>query len=190
MKQLIYFVLFTFISISLLTSSACKKKPEPEQKFTARCTINGQEWKADITGGSYYGPTNLIGFALVKNKHLHTNVYVPWDMAGFDFLKKTLVKQTAWGNRMLNNGSYDTNFVRGSFGIPEGDGHITCDIYYCLESDSLNNWVQITRAENDYQKIWGTFSMTLLRHRTCVGSTYPDTLYIRDGEFYVEIEPR
>jgi hypothetical protein len=75
----------------------------------------------------------------------------------------------------------------GSFGTAQSDGDVGCDFYEIIESDSTNNWVRIEKQSNEYNEVWGSFSMHLYRTRTCSSTIYPDTLLITNGEFHFKL---
>jgi len=70
-----------------------------------------------------------------------------------------------------------------------GDGDVTCDIYYIYEPDSLQNFITITSYNPATKEIGGTFQATYLIDASrpkCVPSA-PDTVRIRNGQFYTKI---
>jgi hypothetical protein len=77
----------------------------------------------------------------------------------------------------------DTNKVMSSFNTLSDDGDVLCHIYDVLESDSLNNWIKITKYDAQRKTIEGDFSITFIKTRECNTLSYPDTIRIREGKF-------
>ena len=66
------------------------------------------------------------------------------------------------------------------------EGEFISEEFRPLESDLVNNWLEITKQEDNYKKVWGKFSATYIKEKTGPDAKYPDTLRIRNGSFYVE----
>ncbi len=67
--------------------------------------------------------------------------------------------------------------------------HNLCRSFRMYDVDSNNNWVEIIKQEDNFKKIWGKFNVTLVSDEYNCGLAYPypDTLRIREAEFYVEL---
>ncbi len=70
-------------------------------------------------------------------------------------------------------------------------GEFFCTTYNVYAGDSSNNWVQIERQEDNFRKVWGSYSMTMVKDTsisdgTCTRNTYGDTVRIRNAKFYAE----
>jgi hypothetical protein len=65
----------------------------------------------------------------------------------------------------------------------EDDGNVMCEHFTVEVSDSLSNFVQITKELNNFQEIWGKYSVTLVRVQGCYSGFYSDKLIIRNGIF-------
>lgn len=70
-------------------------------------------------------------------------------------------------------------------------GEFFCTDYKVYADDSLNNWLEIERQEDNYRKVWGSYSITMIKDTsmldgTCTRNTYGDTVRIRNAKFYAE----
>jgi len=81
----------------------------------------------------------------------------------------------------------DKNRVMSSFVTLSNDGDVLCHTYGVLESDSLNNWVKITKYDEKTKELSGEFSVTYIKTRECATLSYPDTIRIRNGVFHTKI---
>ena len=166
-----------------------KKNPsKSEEKFVATAYINGAFWEADISSASLYGSTDLMGISFAKSKQINPHYSAPWENICMNLIRKHKEPQRLWKKRFDPRGGRDTLYPYGVFNIPQGDGHLLCHAYDVWDGDSVNNWVQITKEENDHQKLWGKLSMTLIRVRSCDEGDYPDTIVVRDCTFYAEMK--
>lgn len=168
----------TFISFSLiiLFSSACHKDDYKDKDGTAQCTYNGNIWETDevICGYSNTGEKDTISINLKKN-----NNNVRKEQILITNIPNNLSKQRIY--RGIDN--RDT--LIATYLTTDIEYDASCDAYRVYEPDSLNNWVQITKEENNYGEIWGNFSITFIKVDSCEGTPYPDTVRIRDGVFHI-----
>ena len=69
------------------------------------------------------------------------------------------------------------------------DGDVGCDTYNIYEPDSLQNNITITSFNSQTKEIKGTFQATYLidPSRIKCRPTAPDTIRIKNGEFYTKI---
>ncbi|HRP89292.1 MAG TPA: hypothetical protein PKX92_04590 [Edaphocola sp.] len=60
--------------------------------------------------------------------------------------------------------------------------------YFFVDSNHLDqNWIEITKQEHDFKKVWGKFNLVMVKDPTTPAKyLYPDTLNIENGEFFVE----
>ncbi|GEM_PF-1446237 len=70
-------------------------------------------------------------------------------------------------------------------------GEFFCTDYKVYVEDSLNNWLEIERQEDNFRKVWGSYSITMIKDTsildgTCTRNTYGDTVRIRNAKFYAE----
>ena len=66
-------------------------------------------------------------------------------------------------------------------------GDVICDVYDNYEPDSLQNYITITSFNPQTNEIRGTFQATYLIERPKCRPAAPDTIRIRNGEFYTKI---
>ena len=182
MKKYNYFLSLMIIGIM----ASCRDKnpvvPEPEKQY-AQFKFGDSLWTA-MNVRAYRWDQNLIGLMINKTIVQNGQTY-PWDGLNVGNLKNTFSKQRIYQQGWIT----DTSILRPrAYFVTHYDHYdVSCDLYNVFEEDSVNNWIQITEEENDYQKIKGKFSITMYRQYSCAESTMPDTIRIRDGEFYAEI---
>ncbi len=165
------------VLLCVLVWASCRKKENPMQSVgEVSVLINGYPFTGLVN--SYL--TNTLGFKIIKYKDIGNGEIVPWENFGIGNLQKSLFAQQVFKDFYLND-----SIVAARFATAQDDGDVLCDYFEVLESDSTNNWVQITREENGYQEIWGKFSVTMIRTDGCASSPYPDTLRFREGSFHV-----
>ncbi len=163
----------------LILIFACKKEEPQEEKEIngeAKCVYNGSLWIADNAAASALKnnrDTFKIGFSKSINGIRNGSIR-------FGTLIKTTEKQ--YVKRI--NVNYDT-LPYGWYVTNDIEEDAMCDTYYPIESDSINNWIHITKQENDYQEMWGEFSISLYKESGCDGSPYPDTVIVRSGTFHI-----
>lgn len=67
-------------------------------------------------------------------------------------------------------------------------GCVACELFIVDGTKLEHNWVEITKEEGNYQKVWGKFNLVLIKHQSAAYcGNYPDTIRIENGEFYVEL---
>jgi len=147
---------------------------------TMSMKINGTTWNGQITSIN----KEEIGYLAQTHKYI-SGVKIPWEGFGMGNFIKVL------GTFRIEG--YDTNSVfnpslskTASFGTSQDDGDVGCDLFKVIESDSLNNWVNIWQEKDDFKEVWGTFQVSLYRVAGCASSPYPDTLRLTDGQFHLK----
>jgi len=162
---------------------ACKKSGDIPSQGDMTVEINGMKWygKMRTKGG------NRITIAGDKYKTI-SGVEIPFEVLSLGLIPRTTSQQTLYPRDSLVTQNPDSARIYASFTTRQGDGDVGCDGFRVLTQDSANNWVRITRQENNYQKVWGEFSVTMVRTRGCAASPYAaDTLRFRNGEFSARI---
>ena len=174
------------LSISLfITVISCDKNNKIPDTWGA-FEMNGTHWQAQKTSVNKINDT-LFGFSLVKGKY-----WAEYDIdtaaLSFNFLRKELGRKTVFNRRMEEwITTLENTPTIASFNLQNNDFGFLSEAFRPLESDSVNNWIEITKQEDNYKKVWGKFSITLIKEGTNQTPNYPDTLRIRNGSFYVEM---
>jgi hypothetical protein len=171
--------------------SGCNKKQYQIESPTYGKTtveINGKEWKEDIKS-VIYNNNDRFEFSAFKYKKVD-DVWVVFEILTFGDIRKNknmqLIEKLQIGNPYTAN--LDSAYNWSSFGTTRDDGDVNCDYYRVWESDSTNNWIQITKEKDNYKEVWGTYSVTFLRESGCASSPYTDTLRFRNGSFHFKFE--
>lgn len=84
---------------------------------------------------------------------------------------------------------FGSSTLTSSYTTVRDDGDVLCDVYHIYEPDSLQNFITITAFDPQTKEIRGTFQATFLIDpiRIKCMPTAPDTIRIRNGEFYTKI---
>ena len=167
----------SLIAIAIVLFS-CKKNDE-YPKGNAQAQLNGNDWEAEraYANPSRFSKSNLIEIYIVKNPNADVSQHL-----AFGNVEKTLVRQPM----VQMVGNVDTPEKLWTSFIISQDYDVTGDEYDLVESDTANNWLQITSADADFTKnIKGTFSATYYKAYSYPGSPNPDTIRIRNGSFYI-----
>lgn len=162
----------------------CKKDTDkvqiPETFGEMNCDYNGKSWTAEVVGA---GISNRHDTIEVLNFNRY-NGNVRSEFMWLTNIKKTLVQQNIYRGDYLSKDKVYAYYSTTNIEFDAG-----CDDYEVWEADSVNNRIQITEEKNDYAEIWGKFSVTFIKIRSCDGSPYPDTVRIRNAVFHIrEIE--
>ena len=167
-------IIILVVSIGFFYS--CKKKEEHIYDFgEASATRNGEVWNAKVVCDNR-NPNFLLSMSRGENRYtgtLHISNFEPV------LERQQLVKYLSSGI-----GSGPEGRLCNSRFISMLDDQ-SCDRFDLLEADSANNYIRITRQENNYDEIWGEFSATYIRTGvTCNSEEFADTLIFRDGTFH------
>ncbi|MBX3163054.1 MAG: hypothetical protein KF900_01120 [Bacteroidetes bacterium] len=175
---------YLFIILALVFISACKRDvaipilSEPSFADTIKgkvsAEINGKSERFFITTDVYEETFNFY-----PQKYLKGFV-----IAG---VKKNLISQKVY------------NIVNGVNSVPKKtyaffhtywtDGDVFCENFDIPETDTLNNYIQITKQNNNYKEVFGVFSLTLIKTQDCKERQYPDdTMRIRNGYFHLYLK--
>jgi len=182
-KSIVLCILFCMCII------ACKKKVYEKEMPTYGETsteINGVKWSNDIKDVIY----DEKGFSFFAFKYKEVGgVHTVFEILSFHKIEQTKDRQTvrAWiiGQPSSNP---DSIYLDATFTTTQADGDVSCDLFQILETDSVNNWIQITKEEGNYNEVWGNYSATFTRHSGCASSPYTDTLRMRNGSFHFKFK--
>ncbi|WP_417589825.1 hypothetical protein [Owenweeksia hongkongensis] len=180
-------ILMSIFLLAVTLLSSCEKKPKTEIPSDGRATfkINGIEMVTELRAGVR---DSKFGFAAEKYRMVEGSLS-PWETLTISELQKKTDSVQRIFNRDTIASTYPdrARHVGGYFGTPQADGDVTCDIFNVIEQDSVNNWVRINKQQDDFKKVWGSFSLHLYRTESCSSTMYPDTLLITDGQFYFSL---
>ncbi len=177
--KILFFALMIFVCFS-----TCKKEGIIYSNGKASAMVNGMLWESEVRVATLYDKFDMT---LEKYKNIDGNL-LPWETMGIDYFNKNLQYQNIIASDSIKSfAPWDAVNAYGSFGTAQDDGDVECDFFVVIESDSTNNWVRIDRESNNYNEVWGSFSMHLYRTNTCNVSIYPDTLLITNGQFHFEL---
>jgi len=168
MKRTIFFLLLAIFAFSC-------NKDEKAPKSTGTATVNGEMWEA-------------VRVMILKSPRSENKLYFVADFDQYGYAGGLTIDgvEKNYSKQQILKTKYDSLFLINGRYINSQEYDVTGDEYHILESDSLNNWVQITSAKDDFTKdIKGEFSATLVRTKAFQNSPYPDTLRIRNGSFNI-----
>ncbi|MDQ6758199.1 MAG: hypothetical protein M3004_14850 [Bacteroidota bacterium] len=170
--------------LSIFIFAKCKKNPPEEQYYGyAKAEINGTMINFNKVKG-------ILLYALEDSIALS---FERWDglilRESISILK--IFKGTNAAQRIYKYDYSVNRLARLSSGYYtfRDDGDVGCDTYNIYEPDSSQNKIIITSFNSQTKEIKGTFQATYLIDQTrpkCRLSA-PDTIRIRNGEFYTKI---
>lgn len=161
------------------------------------------------SNGNYFGyaKAEVNGVTVNYNKVNGSLLYNLTDSISLNFekweglvLKETISIQKIYKQLNLPQRIYKYNYaatriekLSSSYYTLRDDGDVICDIYNTHEPDSLQNFIIITSYNPQTKEIRGTFQATYLIDSNRIATIgkcrplAPDTLRIRNGEFYTKI---
>jgi hypothetical protein len=107
---------------------------------------------------------------------------------GFALTQKSFVRQTIHKMPYSINRFSDSTSTWAYFGTSQDDGDVGCEFFEVDETDSLNNYIQITRMKNDFSEIWGTFNVSFVKVQDCSHRLHSQHLTARYGYFHVFVK--
>ena len=122
------------------------------------------------------GNKEYISFAsILKNfdKQIVTAVYNP-----IIYNDSTILANQEQKRRVTNAVFYNT--IKGA--------DFSCEQFLPDTNDKVNNWVRNTSEEGNFKVVEGEFSLKLIKVATCPDRNYPDTLYITEGKYHLNLE--
>lgn len=168
--------------------ASCRKKDEYKIEDTTYGTtateINGTSWNQDIKLVEL-GDSDKFSFYAFKYKDVDGTPIV-FEVLSFNQIDK--IKNKQQNVKSWNLGQSGNNYLNARFTTTQDDGDLSCDRFEILETDSTNNWIQITKEEDDYNEVWGNYSATFVRKYGCPSSPYTDTLRFRNGSFHFKFK--
>jgi hypothetical protein len=170
--------------------STCKKdKAAPEGNYFGYA-------KAEINGVSVN--YNKANGALLYN--LNDSISLNFEKWDGSVLKESISIQKIYKGTNLSQRIYKYDYTEtrikklsSGYYTLRDDGDVVCDLYNIYEPDSLQNYIIISSYNPQTKEIRGTFQATYLIDSARVATigkcraTAPDTIRIRNGEFYTKI---
>jgi hypothetical protein len=179
---------FLLLILAFTLLDCRKEKPLDIEEYATKfnkpseihINLNGKVYPVVINGAGFY--RNKIGFSL--RKLIDNNINIDESGASIASIDLKIGKQIIYRS---NFDSTDYNRPYGLFYTNTSDGDITADIYSVIESDSLNNFINITEEQNSFHEIRGVFSMSLVRTKKSQYTLFPnlDTVRFRNCSFYL-----
>lgn len=173
---------------------SCKKVKKVVNKGNAGMEINGQPWQSD-NGYMTVIYDSILTFNFAKGKFVEGRFFSDETLLLLS-IRKQMGRQAMFDIPFSNYRPEEMLAGKGFslFGTYLQQGHEVCSQYMVYKDDSLNNWMHIEREEDDFKKIWGSFSMTMVTDTSynwggnCAKNPYSDTIRIRNATFYAEQE--
>jgi len=151
-------------------------KEDKLPKAEAKVGFNGEQWEAKACW-AYKSDRDVSKLTIRMGFEAHQD-YVN----GLTLYNLT----PTIGRQILKPTNYDSLGLIYATYTSSQEEDVTGDEYKVVESDSLNNWVNITSAKDDFTKdIYGEFSVTMVRKKSFPNSPFPDTVRFRNGTFYI-----
>lgn len=194
MKKMIHLLTATILLFSACDKNKTPKQTEPEKPFFSM-NFQGQVWKVDsINLDNTLNPNTMFTFSAV-DYGIENDVKYPKSRLSIGFLRKQVGKQRLTGAPIaeildsvrIYSPSVPTYLAVTSY---QEHGHFLCEQFQVDNNDSLNNWIEITKQEGGYKKIWGKFQVTIFRegiYNRCDNLRFPERFTTTSGQFYLEL---
>jgi hypothetical protein len=194
MKKVALKIMGLIAVLSLIFTTNCKKIQDGPVPITD--VIDTTKGKIEFTLNDNKEKMFRVNNQIIKNKIVINgkkfkqveNQLIPYHSINIFLTNKILSKQKIFICNYANNIFSDSTKTWATFSTSGGDGSGTCESFEVNEKDSLNNFVQITKQQNDFKEIWGNFSVSFNKTRDCAANFYPNTIVIRNGNFHVFVE--
>jgi hypothetical protein len=193
MKNILLKIAAALILLSFLLLTNCKKKKDVPVPI--KDSIDTTKGKIDfyLNDGKedmFHVKSNIIENKLCitgcKLKQVEDQLvafhYFSICLSNNTLIKQKIVKQNS------NNPYSDSTSTWASFGTMQDDGDAGCEYFDVNEADTLNNFVQITKQQNNFAEIWGNFSVSFNKISSCASGFYPNTIVIKNGYFHVFVK--
>ena len=157
MKKSIPFLVLTFFM--LITIGSCKKK-DKEASGTCSFTINGKEWKGDKMADITHSETKF-SFSFGKGLHnANKDVSITNGFEKYDEILNINLVDKKFGRQSIPISTFPVpeNLDQNSspfvlFGTFVDLGCSGCEMFYVGNSDVENNWIEVTKQEDNFKKI-------------------------------------
>lgn len=177
-----YFKIFISSLFIITLFSYCDKENKSDYG-TLKVKLNGDKWtgKVNVNTGIVAGKFSIGVARMIKME----GVYICRDQLNLSFLRRTKDHQTLLSMDSLATVDPVNSRTSASFGTTQDDGDVLCDQFEVIDSESANNYLLITKEDNNFSEIWGKFAISLKKTVSCAESEYPDIIRFTDGEFHV-----
>ena len=174
--------------------AACEKKPgKITNPSWSSFEINDSFWTSGKGYSTIIGDS-LMGFNFSAGRYIKEDDYFSTHSQMFIASIPTKVGKYALSS--IPHNQFGDQSLSGQpfalFSTMMEAGEFYCTDYKVYAADSLNNWFQIERQEDNFRKVWGSYSITMIKDTsfldgTCTRNTYGDTVRIRNARFYAEV---
>jgi hypothetical protein len=185
-------IVIVIASALLLFALGACNKTDKSKASTSSFIIDGKEWKSDKMRFSWSSDKK---FTVSYAKGLHSGANFD-GTDGFDekvslnFIEKKMGKQEIRALRISDIGSVseENSFPSAFINTTSQEGCVGCEDFMVDSTNAADNWIEITKQEKNYRKIWGKFSLTMIKESSgCDQPRYSDTIRIQNAEFYLEL---
>ena len=184
--------IFALLLLLMCLMQACKKKKGNTNASWSDFAINDSAWNSG-RGYSIITGDSLMGFNFSAGHYIKEDNY-------FSASSKLLIASVPLqvGKHFLYSVPHDQLAEKTLSGQPFAlfstmieAGELFCVTYKVYADDSINNWLEIERQKDNFRKVWGSYSITMVKDTsisdgTCNRNTYGDTVRIRNAKFYAE----
>lgn len=179
----------------ILLFSFCRKKDGAAKPPIDVIDTTKGRMSFELNG--YYEGMFHIQATKVKNKidlwgdktKVIDNRLVSFEFIEICFGNKTMKKQPIFDLIVKGDEEFsDSTRAWGGFYTMDDDGDAGCESFAINDKDSVNNWIKITKENNDFGEVWGNFSMSFTKTKNCDNKLYPDAVVIRNGYFHVFVK--
>lgn len=174
-------IIIGLISGFLLAGSCTKDKNDDNYWGYANAQKNGQSWSGKIAAANNTRIPDR--FDIVIDRYNAESIQE--ENLGFQNIPKIPGRNRLYKIDFVN---YDPQKTTAVLFTNREDGDVQCDLYNVIETDSINNFIQIDSYNQNNNEVKGRFALKLIIRLPKCRNNAPDTLVFINGDFHTKIK--
>ncbi|HRP89291.1 MAG TPA: hypothetical protein PKX92_04585 [Edaphocola sp.] len=188
----------SIIFIMIFTVFSCRKNSKYYKSYGEFIVNDQLTWRSDRVL-PLKNNDSVMTFSFCKGIYFYSGVkpkkypkekdiYSYKEVLSFMNVPKLIGKQffSKMSGKILKTYAKDSTLFFADF-VTGKDGGPTEEQFF-VDSNHLDQcWIEITKEENNFKKIWGNFKLVMIKDPEFNNVyIYPENITIKSGEFYVE----
>ncbi len=197
-------IFWILLGLVVFTVFSCRKNSKYYQsyaKFIVNDKISWVSSRAIIPKEDYYknNPDSILTFGFGKGFLLYSgkntkkypkekDIFSYKENFDFTYIRKRLGKQyfPKMSSKILSDIATKKLPIPPLVNLTTNLEEIPVEDFF-VDSNHLDQcWIEITKQEHDFKKIWGNFNLVMTKEANDKVYIYPENITIKSGEFYVE----